>query len=87
MSNRAFGVLNSERPKMPLNVWTNNRVALGKDLVFGAVVLTETGWEPLDFLAPEDLEIVWRAVDHNTSCPYLDDFKRLRDQHAADKSA
>ena len=53
--------------------WTNNRVALTNDLIFGVSVFTESGWLPLSLLGAEDVEVVRALVNHNPSCPWLEE--------------
>lgn len=65
--------------------WTNQRVALQNDLVFGLVVLTESGWHPVSQLDASDLKTVVDAVDNNASCPYLSKLREL--QTAQQKAA
>lgn len=50
--------------------WTNQRVALTKDLVFGVCVYTESGWQPLSQLDYEQLKQVHRLCDYNSSNPF-----------------
>jgi hypothetical protein len=60
---------------MALNgvAWTNGVVSLTSDLIFGVSVLAETGWMPISQLDKDDLAYVRKLVDHNTSCPFLED--------------
>lgn len=60
-------------------VWTNNRVSLTKDLVFGLAVLTEEGWQALVHLSLEDVDMVIREVDGDKSCPFLDELPEVRE--------
>lgn len=60
-------------------VWTNNRVALTKDLIFGVAVMTEEGWQALIHLSLEDVDMVIREVDGNKSCPFLDELTEVRE--------
>ena len=53
-------------------VYTNSRISLTNDLVFGLSVLTETGWVPYSELDENDRDIVRRAVDYDRACPFLD---------------
>jgi hypothetical protein len=53
--------------------WTNQRVAMKKDLVFGVCVLLEDGWFPLSSLYLEDLKIVHELCDFNCSNPFAAD--------------
>ena len=52
-------------------VWTNQRVALTHDFIFGVNVMTEDGWQPFSSLDLKDMEYVWKLIDHNPSCPWL----------------
>jgi hypothetical protein len=53
--------------------WTNQRVALQKDMVFGVCVLSEEGWKPLAWLSREDLEMVRRLCDRHAGNPFAAD--------------
>lgn len=55
--------------KNPSVTYTNNQVAIGKDLVFTWIVLGEEGWVPLSQLSLEDLATVEKAMDHNRIFP------------------
>jgi hypothetical protein len=50
-------------------VFTNGRVALATDLIFGVIVLSEDGWLPFASLDAFDKEIVRRLLDWNPTCP------------------
>jgi hypothetical protein len=54
--------------------FTNGRVTLKDDLVFGPCVLAHTGWFPINQLSVEDARTVSRALDFNPTCP--DNLKR-----------
>lgn len=62
----------------PAVTWTNGRVALSKDLVFGLVVMTEDGWFPVDQLDADDVEVVHKAVDYNPGMPFKDELATIR---------
>jgi hypothetical protein len=49
--------------------FTNGRVALTNDLVFGLSVLSQDGWVPFRFLEEPDKELVRRLLAHNPTCP------------------
>jgi hypothetical protein len=51
------------------NVFTNGRITLTKDLVFGVCVLTEEGFVPLTHLSRQDMSVVRRLLDFNPTCP------------------
>lgn len=56
--------------KQPATVYTNQKIAFGKDLVFGWVVLTEAGWYPVSHVeTAEDLKLLEDAMDHNQLFP------------------
>ncbi len=50
-------------------IFTNGKVALTDDLIFGVSVLTEDGWIPISDLDPEDLKKVQVLLDWNPACP------------------
>lgn len=60
-------------------VWTNNRVALTKDLVFGLAVLGEEGWVALNQCDLATVDMVVGLVDNDKSCPYLDELTEVRE--------
>lgn len=69
--------------------WTNGRVSLTKDLIFGVSVLAEQGrWVPLSRLSLDDLLVVHTACDHNTSNPYQGELDLLiqKAQQEADEA-
>jgi hypothetical protein len=49
--------------------FTNGRVSLCDDLVFGVSVLGEDGWVPFAWLDEQDKEKVRRLLDFNPTCP------------------
>lgn len=49
--------------------FTNGRVALRDDLIFGTVVLTERGWLPVNELDSNDAQMVLDLLMHNPTCP------------------
>ncbi len=55
---------------MAHTTWTNGRVSLTSDLVFGVSVLTESGWMPLTYLEPDEVEFIRKLVDHDPTCPF-----------------
>lgn len=69
--------MNTQQP-IPGVTWTNGRVALAKDLVFGLVVMTENGWFPVDQLDADDVSVVWDAVDFNPGFPFKDELAAIR---------
>jgi hypothetical protein len=56
--------------------WTNGKIALTKDCIFGVSVKTETGWLPLSALDADDLGTVVKLIDYNPSCPWTDSIIR-----------
>lgn len=50
-------------------VFTNGRITLAKDLIFGVVVLSEDGWLPVSELSDEDKAVCRKALDNNPTCP------------------
>ena len=44
-------------------------MTLTNDLVFGICVLSENGYVPLNELDLDDIKMVQRLLDHNTTCP------------------
>jgi hypothetical protein len=56
-------------------VWTNGIVSLTRDFIFGVSVLAEGGWTPFDQLDDEDKRYIARLVDHNPSCPWLEELR------------
>ena len=59
--------------KNPPTVWTNNRIALGMDLIFGLVVLGEEGWTPVNDCDVETIERIRKTIDHNQSFTWWDE--------------
>lgn len=57
--------------------WTNQRVALTKDLIFGLCVYTESGWRPLSELTKDELEEVHRLCDYDSSNPFRGELDEL----------
>lgn len=57
------------QPKTPSVVYNNQRIAIGKDLVFSWVVWTEEGWTPLSHGDLEELLHVKREMDYNPIFP------------------
>lgn len=55
--------------KQPPVVFTNGEVSLGKDLIFGVVLLTEHGWLPWSEIPEEVKVLVRRSLSHNPTCP------------------
>jgi hypothetical protein len=49
--------------------FTNGRVALRDDLIFGVVVLAENGWLPITELAADHIEYVLALLSNNPTCP------------------
>jgi hypothetical protein len=49
--------------------FTNGRVTLTCDLVFGVSVLSTEGWVPFADLDNTDKDMVRRLLDHNPTCP------------------
>ena len=71
--------------------WTNNRVALAKDLLFGLCIYTENNmhefeWVPVDSLSLEDVETVHQLVDYNPSCIYQDDLNAILEAKKQEKA-
>lgn len=62
--------------KNPVTVYTNQRVAIGRDLVFGWVVLTlrdgaeQASWEPMSSLTLLELRQLQRQADRCPSFPH-----------------
>ncbi len=66
----------------PTVTWTNNRVALAKDLIFGLCVFGENAdgsieWIPVDTLDLEDVQMVHDLVDYTPGCPYQEDLNKI----------
>lgn len=55
--------------KQPSCVFTDGKIALGRDLVFGVVVLTESGWMPVSDLDTEDKATCRELLGNNPACP------------------
>lgn len=69
--------------------WTNGRVSMTKDLIFGVSVLaTEGKWIPLSQLSLDDLLVVHNACDHDSSNPHKDELNLCiqKAQHEADEA-
>lgn len=49
--------------------FTNGRVSLTHDLIFGLCVLGEDGWVPWSDLDEDDKKLVQRLLDHCPTCP------------------
>lgn len=52
-----------------MTTFTNGRVTLTKDLVFGICVLAESGWHPVNQLDGQDAQTVLDLLGHNPTCP------------------
>jgi hypothetical protein len=52
-----------------MTTYTNGRITLGMDLIFGLVILTEDEWVPFKDLDSEDKAIVRTATDHSNIFP------------------
>lgn len=50
-------------------VFTNGRIALTKDLIFGVLVMTDDGWYPVAYLNDDDKKHCAFLLDHNPTCP------------------
>jgi hypothetical protein len=50
-------------------VFTNGKVSLSTNLVFGPCVLGENGWFPINRLTADEARYVLRLIDHNPTCP------------------
>lgn len=48
--------------KMPTVTYTNQVIAIAKDLIFGWCILSEDGWVPLSDGTAEDLEMVRKQL-------------------------
>lgn len=60
-----------------MNVWHNGKVALAKDLIFGLVVMSESGWIPVASLDDDDFDIVFEAWDYAPGNPYADNLTAM----------
>jgi len=49
--------------------FTNGRVTLTNDLVFGACVLSESGYVPINQLDADDVKYVLRLLNRSPTCP------------------
>lgn len=64
-----------EPDQNPATTWTNGKIAIGQDLVFGYVVLTcndgdeQARWWPIEHLAARDQRAVVQRVDNNPLFP------------------
>lgn len=58
-------------------VWTNNKVAFTRDLIFGICVMTEVGWYPIINLDNADFKLVMDYWDNAPGNPYADDLRRM----------
>ena len=58
-------------------VFTNGRVAITKDLIFGLSVLSEDGWMPLSNLDHQEVKMVHRLVDYNPTFPWQAELNAL----------
>lgn len=71
--------------------WTNGRVALAKDLIFGLCVFTEndnnqTEWIPVDSLDLDEVEMIHRMVDYNPGCIYQNDLNAILEAKKKEKA-
>jgi hypothetical protein len=64
--------------KHPQTVWTNGKISLGNDLIFGPVVLTEEGWHPVDDVDDSGLELILKLIDNNPGCLFLDKIREIK---------
>jgi len=49
--------------------FTNGRITLTMDIVFGLSVLTEDGWRSIKYLDKKDKEVVRQLLDWAPGCP------------------
>lgn len=66
--------------------FTNGKVSITRDLVFGLSVLLEydggeTGWEPLDQLTIAEFARIDHLIDHNPTFPWKDELDAIRLKH------
>lgn len=71
--------------------FTNGRISITKDLIFGISVLVQyddtlTAWIPITDLEIEDLDSVLEAIDNNPTCPYTQDIRDLRNKKLEEKT-
>lgn len=68
-----------------MTTWTNGKVSLTKDMIFGVSVLGTWGWVPIYQIGISDIERVIRLVDNNPSCPFLSELStQLEEARNAD---
>lgn len=58
-------------------VWTNNKVAFARDLIFGICVMTESGWYPVSNLDNADFKLVMDSWDNTPGNPCADDLRNM----------
>jgi hypothetical protein len=64
--------------------YTNGKVALTKQFIFGICVMSESGWFPIKDCSVQDLKMILDLIDYDPLCPYTDD---IRKQLAIEKEA
>lgn len=52
-----------------MTTFTNGQITLTQDLVFGACVLTESGYYPINQLTIGEAKFVLTLIGGNTTCP------------------
>lgn len=53
-------------------VFTNGKISITKDLIFGLCVMGEDGWIPFDQCTKAERELVLRLIDFNPTCFFLE---------------
>ena len=56
--------------------YTNGKVALTKQFIFGVCVMSESGWFPIKDCSVSDLEMIIELIDFDPLCPYTEDIKK-----------
>ena len=69
-------------------IFTNGRIAICKDMVFGLCVMAENGWVPLSQGTPDEMRMVIRLIDNNPTFLWKEELDRAyQDSLEWEKSA
>lgn len=66
-----------------LTTYTNGRVALKDDLIFGTCVMSEDGWYPTRDLTSGEAKYVLSLIDCDPLCPhrFVEAVRKVIDKH------
>lgn len=56
-------MIKQNQPKQPSTVITNGKISIGRDLIFGWIVLGEQGWFPIDQCDLQTLQMIEKEIN------------------------